>query len=169
MVLAILTGMLGVFGILQAYGVLSDVPVMSYGVPAVLSCYFDLFSGFVQAYVFTLLTMVYIAGSLPEPKKETGYAKRHSRNLPFVEFIEKHFTMKKSVGVQVYEEMRKIENMNLGKRFQGEWNIMRKTFSPAAHLLTAHSIPTIYEENAEIAIAFGENAKYIELNCDATE
>lgn len=71
MVLAILTGMMGVFGILQAYGVLSGVPVMSYGVPAVLSCYFDLFSGFVQAYVFTLLTMVYIAGSLPEPKKET--------------------------------------------------------------------------------------------------
>ena len=38
------------------------------GVPAVLSCYFDLFSGFVQAYVFSLLTMVYIAGSLPEPQ-----------------------------------------------------------------------------------------------------
>ena len=71
MVLAILTAMMGIFGILQAYGVLSGVPVLSYGVPAVLSCYFDLFSGFVQAYVFTLLTMVYIAGSLPEPKKET--------------------------------------------------------------------------------------------------
>ena len=42
--------------------------VLAYGIPAVLSCYFDLFSGFVQAYVFTLLTMVYISGSLPEPK-----------------------------------------------------------------------------------------------------
>ena len=42
--------------------------ILSYGLPAVLSCYFDLFSGFVQAYVFTLLTMVYIAGSLPEPQ-----------------------------------------------------------------------------------------------------
>lgn len=70
LVLAILTGMLGVCGILQAYGVLSGVPVLSYGVPAVLSCYFDLFSGFVQAYVFSLLTMAYIAGSLPEPEKK---------------------------------------------------------------------------------------------------
>lgn len=71
MVLAILTGMLGVVGILQAYGVLSGVPVLSYGIPAVLSCYFDLFSGFVQAYVFSLLTMVYIAGSLPAPEQKT--------------------------------------------------------------------------------------------------
>lgn len=71
LVLAILTGMLGVCGILQAFDVLSGVPVLAYGIPAVLSCYFDLFSGFVQAYVFSLLTMVYIAGSLPEPIKKT--------------------------------------------------------------------------------------------------
>lgn len=70
LVLAILTGMLGVCGILQACGVLSGVPVLAYGVPAVLSCYFDLFSGFVQAYVFSLLTMVYISGALPAPAQE---------------------------------------------------------------------------------------------------
>ena len=56
---------LGVFGALQMFGVLSGVPVLAFGIPAVLSCYFDLFSGFVQAYVFTLLTMTYIAGSCP--------------------------------------------------------------------------------------------------------
>ena len=67
---AILSEGLGIFGLLQAVGLKIDVPVLSYGVPAVLSCYFDLFSGFVQAYVFSLLTMVYIAGSLPEPKSE---------------------------------------------------------------------------------------------------
>ena len=59
----------GVFGILQALGILSDVPVLAVGIPAVLSLYFDLFSGFVQALVFTLLSMVYIAGSLPEPEE----------------------------------------------------------------------------------------------------
>lgn len=61
-------GILGLFGLLEATGILSGVPIMAYGIPAVLSCYFDLFSGFVQAYVFTLLTMVYISGSLPEPE-----------------------------------------------------------------------------------------------------
>ena len=63
---AILMAVLGLFGLLQAVGVLSGVPVLAFGIPAVLSCYFDLFSGFVQAYVFTLLTMVYIGASIPE-------------------------------------------------------------------------------------------------------
>ena len=70
LVLGILSGVLGLFGLLQVFGVLSGVPVLAYGIPAVLSCYFDLFSGFVQAYVFSLLTMVYIAGSLPEPQEK---------------------------------------------------------------------------------------------------
>ena len=69
LVFAIICGVIGLFGLLQGLGILSGVPILSYGIPAVLSCYFDLFSGFVQAYVFSLLTMVYIAGSLPEPQE----------------------------------------------------------------------------------------------------
>ena len=61
---------LGLFGILQAMGILSGIPILSFGIPAVLSCYFDIFSGFVQALVFTLLSMVYISGSLPGPSDE---------------------------------------------------------------------------------------------------
>lgn len=57
---------LGVFGLLEIFGILTGVPFLSFGIPAVLSLYFDIFSGFVQALVFTLLSMVYIAGSLPE-------------------------------------------------------------------------------------------------------
>ena len=39
--------------------------VFQIGIPAFLSIYFDLFSGFVQALVFSLLTMVYVAGACP--------------------------------------------------------------------------------------------------------
>lgn len=67
LVFGIISGVLGFFGLLQASGILSGVPVLALGIPAVLSCYFDLFSGFVQAYVFTLLTMVYISAALPAP------------------------------------------------------------------------------------------------------
>ena len=67
-ILAVLSFVLGFFGLLQALNILSGVPVLAVGIPAVLSLYFDLFSGFVQALVFTLLSMVYIAGSLPEPQ-----------------------------------------------------------------------------------------------------
>lgn len=67
LVFGIISALLGLCGLLQATGLLAGIPILSYGVPAVLSCYFDLFSGFVQAYVFCLLTMVYISSSLPEP------------------------------------------------------------------------------------------------------
>lgn len=70
LVLGIISAVLGLFGILQAFGILSDVPILTYGLPGLLSCYFDLFSGFVQAYVFTLLTMVYISASLPGPEEQ---------------------------------------------------------------------------------------------------
>jgi len=69
LVFGVIFAVLGLFGLLEATGILSGVPIFAYGIPAVLSCYFDLFSGFVQAYVFTLLTMVYISGSLPEPQE----------------------------------------------------------------------------------------------------
>ena len=69
LVIGIICGVLGLFGALEAAGILSGVPILAYGIPAVLSCYFDIFSGFVQAYVFTLLTMVYISGALPAPEE----------------------------------------------------------------------------------------------------
>ncbi len=68
MILGGFTAALGLFGLLEHFGLLSGVPVLAYGIPAVLSLYFDLFSGLIQALVFSLLSMVYIAGSCPEPE-----------------------------------------------------------------------------------------------------
>ena len=65
---AVITAALGLFGGLQALGVLSGVPVLAFGIPAILSLYFDIFSGFVQALVFSLLSMVYISSSCPAPE-----------------------------------------------------------------------------------------------------
>ena len=72
LIFGIACALIGLVGLLQGMGLLSGVPILALGVPAVLSCYFDLFSGFVQAYVFSLLTMVYISGSLPEPEAATN-------------------------------------------------------------------------------------------------
>ena len=49
-------------------GIVGTLPFFQAGIPAILSIYFDLFSGFVQAFVFCLLTMVYIAGASPAPE-----------------------------------------------------------------------------------------------------
>lgn len=45
-------------------------PIFQAGIPAFLSIYFDLFSGFVQALVFSLLTMVYVGQANPPPAPE---------------------------------------------------------------------------------------------------
>ncbi len=49
--------------------IVANIPFLQVGVPAFLSIYFDLFSGFVQAFVFSLLTMVYVGGACPPPEE----------------------------------------------------------------------------------------------------
>lgn len=46
-------------------GILGNIPIFSIGVPAVLSLYFDIFSGLLQAFIFAMLTMLYVAGGFP--------------------------------------------------------------------------------------------------------
>ncbi len=68
-IFAIVFAVIGLLGLLQNLGILENVPILQFGIPAVLSIYFDLFSGFVQAFVFSLLSMVYIAGACPPPEE----------------------------------------------------------------------------------------------------
>ena len=42
---------------------LSHIPILSVGLPAVLSVYFDWFTGVMQAFIFTMLTIMYIANA----------------------------------------------------------------------------------------------------------
>ena len=42
-----------------------QVPVLTIGIPAVLSLYFDLFSDFMQAFIFIMLTMVFVSNAAP--------------------------------------------------------------------------------------------------------
>jgi F-type H+-transporting ATPase subunit a len=48
-------------GLSSAIGL--SFPIFAIGVPAVLSIYFDLFSGFMQAFIFIMLTMIYISSA----------------------------------------------------------------------------------------------------------
>ena len=56
-----------IFGWLPEFVLTLFPPVFQVGIPAFLSIYFDLFSGFVQALVFALLTMVYVGAANPPP------------------------------------------------------------------------------------------------------
>lgn len=61
-VVFIATGALALLG-------LSGVPYLEVGIPGILSLYFDVFSGGVQALVFSLLTMVYVGNACPPPEE----------------------------------------------------------------------------------------------------
>ena len=71
LILGIVFAVLGLLGVLEFYGILTGVPILQFGVPALLSVYFDLFSGFVQALGFSLRSMVYISGACPPPTEDS--------------------------------------------------------------------------------------------------
>lgn len=53
---------------------IASIPIFQVGIPAVLSLYFDFFSGAIQALVFCMLSMVYIGAANPphSEKEESG-------------------------------------------------------------------------------------------------
>lgn len=56
------------FGLLPGVlgDVLSKIPILDVGIPAILSVYFDWFSGVMQAFIFCMLTVMYIANAAEE-------------------------------------------------------------------------------------------------------
>ena len=47
-------------------GILGQIPFLQVGLPAILSLYFDIFSGCMQAFIFAMLTMMFVATAVPE-------------------------------------------------------------------------------------------------------
>ena len=62
-------------------GFLGDIPFLQIGLPAILSMYFDIFSGLMQAFIFAMLTMLNIALNFPEEAYERRMAKRKNKAL----------------------------------------------------------------------------------------
>ncbi len=64
-------------------GFLADIPLLQVGIPAVLSIYFDVFSGCLQAFIFAMLTMLYVSGGfnleLFEKRKAKKLAKKAAK------------------------------------------------------------------------------------------
>ena len=61
------TGLSGLSNLIFGWlpGFFGEFPFLQVGIPAILSIYFDIFSGCLQAFIFAMLTMLYIAGGFP--------------------------------------------------------------------------------------------------------
>jgi F-type H+-transporting ATPase subunit a len=57
-------------------GFLADIPLFQMGIPAVLSIYFDVFSGCLQAFIFAMLTMLNVSGGFDVEAYEKYKAKK---------------------------------------------------------------------------------------------
>ncbi len=60
---------------------LANIPLFQVGIPAVLSIYFDIFSGCMQAFIFAMLTMLNISGGFPEDEYEKRRLKKARKAL----------------------------------------------------------------------------------------
>ncbi len=58
-------------------GFLGDFPIFRIGIPAVVSVYFDIFGAILQAYIFSVLTMLYVSSGFPQSE----YEKRKLRKM----------------------------------------------------------------------------------------
>lgn len=98
-----------------------------------------------------------------DPDYETGYIDFHIRNKPLYRKIKSAFCGKKSVGVRVYENAKKLENMKNPNELCEKYKPESLFFSEAARTLTCNGIPTVYEGDTSVGIAFGENARNLPI------
>ena len=65
--------------LLGALPVIGEIPLLGIGLPAILSIYFDVFSGLMQAFIFAMLTMLNVSGSFPQEAWEKRQRKKAAR------------------------------------------------------------------------------------------
>ena len=66
-------------------GAIGEIPFFRIGIPAILSVYFDIFSGCMQAYIFAMLTMLNVSGAFPveefEKRRQKKLLKKKIKNI----------------------------------------------------------------------------------------
>lgn len=92
---------------------------------------------------------------------EGGYVERHVRNEKLYTEIARIFDDKTATGVRVYEEMNKATDADFTGISAPEEYASNLFFSYAARFLTDNSVPTMYQGNEGVGIAFGENARHL--------
>lgn len=97
---------------------------------------------------------------------ETGYIEKHINGLELADGVAKLFENKKSDGIFVFEEMRKIRNWEFSaepsEAFENANVAITNAYAmPEVLLLSENSVPTCYCESEYPLAVFGENARYV--------
>lgn len=92
---------------------------------------------------------------------EKGYNEAHIRNMPVYEKIDELFSDKETVGVRVFDSMRKFSSLTMPTDKKNPVNVQNLAFSVPARFLASNSIPSVYSGNEYSGIAFGEDARIL--------
>lgn len=120
------------------------------------SSYLELFDAVIRADGQYDGTLKYMIDYCSHVDYETGYVKRHVRNLPLMEGISELFDGKTACGVSVTVDPKVMEyaDFEMGDAYTNNYPL------PAAGRMMAQiSIPTTYEDGGICVALFGENAR----------
>lgn len=110
----------------------------------------------------THLALKYMVDYNSAADYETGYIARHLKNRPHYEEIERRFSNKTTVGLQLFEKDTTFADRVLDEDCPIERFPMIGYLPFASQvLLTDNSIPIMYGDAGYPTVAMGENARYI--------
>ncbi len=94
---------------------------------------------------------------------ETGYIDRHIKNLKHYEEIQRRFSGKKTVGLNIIEDTRTFENAPFDDDITRENFHNYGAFQPLVSqwFATENSLPIAYGQKECASLVFGENARYV--------
>lgn len=136
------------------------MPRPRYWIP---SAYLECYDMIIRASGGTEGILKYMCDYNSSARYEPGYVERHAKNAPHYAEIERRFSGKRAVGLNIFENM----NLFADREFSEGINLSvlgdRNGYLPTvSQWLTAdNSIPTAYGEKGCASLVFGENAKHV--------
>ena len=96
-----------------------------------------------------------------DPLRDRGYVARHVKNRPLYAEVARRFDGKKAVGVRIYEEMNRLRDAGLDGLLAGNTKFLGTFGSEAAKCCGDLAIPTVWEGEGLVGMAFGENVRHL--------
>ena len=103
----------------------------------------------------------YIIDYSAHPLTETGYLSRHKANIPLYGEIENMFSGKASTGIRIYDKPDKYSSITIPAEIEGDFRIQDLACNCGARMITACSVPTVYEGYGCAGVAFCEDMRAV--------
>lgn len=109
----------------------------------------------------------YMTDYYSRPQYETGYFDRHMKNEPHYAEIEKRFSGKEAVGLNIaaYPSLFRVQEFGVDVTMDSLYNYSSCLPLVSQWFATDNSVPTTYGKTGEYpSLLFGDNARFFDLN-----